>query len=75
MATACQSFSSTQIGETAGVVWKILSENGAMSMAKLVKAVDEPRDLVMQAIGWLAREDKLAFEEEGRSRIISLREI
>jgi hypothetical protein len=42
-------------------------------MAKLVKAVGEPRDTVMQAIGWLAREDKLQIEEEGRSRIVSLR--
>jgi hypothetical protein len=42
-------------------------------MAKLVKAVGEPRDTVMQALGWLAREDKLSIEEEGRSRIISLK--
>jgi hypothetical protein len=44
-----------------------------MTMAKLVKAVGGPRDLVMQAIGWLAREDKVSIEEERRSRIISLR--
>ena len=72
-ATECPTFCTTQIGETAGVVWKVLADNGPMSMAKLVKAVDEPRDTVMQAIGWLAREDKLVFEEEGRSRIIALR--
>jgi len=35
--------------------------------------VGEPRDLVMQALGWLAREDKLSIEEEGRSRILSLK--
>jgi hypothetical protein len=73
MATVCPTFNTTQIGETAGTVWKVLADNGPMSMAKLVKAVDEPRDTVMQAIGWLAREDKLVFEEEGRSRIIALR--
>ena len=61
------------IGEVAGEVWKALSENGPMTMAKLVKAVGEPRDAVMQAIGWLAREEKIQIEEEGRSRIISLR--
>jgi hypothetical protein len=61
------------IGETAGMVWKALADNGPMSMAKLVKTVGQPRDTVMQALGWLAREDKLNFEEEGRSRIISLR--
>ena len=73
MATASSTLCTTQIGETAGEVWKLLSENGPMSLAKLVKAVDEPRDTVMQAIGWLAREDKLIFEDEGRSRIIALR--
>jgi hypothetical protein len=62
-----------QIGDTAGLVWKQLSESGPVSMAKLVKAVGEPRDTVMQALGWLAREDKLHIEEEGRSRIISLK--
>ena len=61
------------IGETAGLVWAILSENGSLSMAKLVKAVGEPRDVVMQALGWLAREDKISIDEEGRSRIVSLR--
>jgi hypothetical protein len=61
------------IGEMAGVVWSTLSENGPMTMAKLIKAVDEPRDTVMQALGWLAREDKIDIVEEGRTRVVSLR--
>lgn len=73
MATASSVSCLAQIGETAGVVWKTLTDNGPMTMAKLVKAVGGPRDLVMQAIGWLAREDKVSIEEERRSRIISLR--
>jgi hypothetical protein len=73
MATASSTSSSTDIGATAGVVWKQLSEKGPMDLTKLVKAVGEPRDAVMQAIGWLAREDKLVFEENGRKRMISLR--
>jgi hypothetical protein len=44
-----------------------------MSLAKLVKTVGEPRDTVMQALGWLAREDKIWIEDEGRSRMVSLR--
>ena len=62
-----------QIGETAGLVWKALSEKGPLSIAKLIKMVGEPRDLVMQAIGWLAREDKISIEDQGRSRVVSLR--
>lgn len=73
MTTSSESDPILQIGQTAGLIWKQLSENGPMSMAKLVKAVGEPRDIVMQALGWLAREDKLAVQEEGRSRMISLK--
>lgn len=62
-----------RIGDTAGVVWNVLAEEGPLSMAKLVKAVGEPRDTVMQALGWLARENKIEIEEEGRRRIVSLR--
>jgi hypothetical protein len=61
------------IGEMAGVVWNTLSKNGPMTMAKLVKAIGEPRDIVMQALGWLAREEKIDIVEENRSRVVSLR--
>ena len=61
------------IGEVAGMVWQVLSENEPLTAAKLVKAVGEPRDTVMQAIGWLAREDKLVFVEESRGMKYSLR--
>jgi hypothetical protein len=30
--------------------------------------------MVMQGIGWLAREDKIDFKDEGRMRIVFLRE-
>jgi hypothetical protein len=63
-----------QIGETAGLVWRLLEANGPMSVSKLVKELDAPRDLTMQAIGWLAREDKISIDEESRSRVVSLRE-
>ena len=61
------------IGETAGEVWAILDERGPQSLAKLVKAVGKPRDIVMQAIGWLAREEKISVDENGRGRVVSLR--
>jgi hypothetical protein len=61
------------IGEAAGVVWQLLSSNGPLTVAKLVKATGQPRDTVMQAIGWLAREDKLNITDERRGRVIALR--
>ncbi|MBN2021662.1 MAG: winged helix-turn-helix domain-containing protein [Pirellulales bacterium] len=73
MTTATPTPCVVEIGETAGLVWKVLSENGPSSLAKVVKAVGRPRDVVMQALGWLAREDKVWIEEDGRSRVVSLR--
>ena len=73
MATAAPISHVAHVGETAGVVWTILQENGPLSMAKLVKKVGGPRDVVMQALGWLARENKIWIEEDGRSRVVSLR--
>lgn len=61
-----------QIGHTAGLVWHALAENGGMSLAKLAKQIDAPRDLVMQAVGWLARENKIQIVEQKRVKTISL---
>ena len=73
MATAMNQDCVTQIGEMAGLVWKTLDDNGPLSLAKLVKHIDAPRDTIMQALGWLAREDKLTIEETSRGKIVSLR--
>ena len=73
MATATTTCPIEQIGETAGLVWHALEEGGPLTVAKLAKQVDAPRDSVLQAIGWLAREDKILIEENGRSKKISLR--
>lgn len=73
MATMTHPSSVEQIGESAGVVWRILAEQGPLSLAKLVKEADMHRDLVMQAIGWLAREDKVTIEEEARTKVVYLR--
>jgi len=62
-----------QIGETAGFVWHALEKGGPMTFAQLAKNVGAPRDVVMQAIGWLAREGKIEVEETGRTRVVSLR--
>ena len=61
-----------QIGETAGAVWHTLLEHGQLTITQLAKEVDAPRDRVMQAVGWLAREDKIRVDEQARRKIISL---
>ncbi|MCE9546329.1 MAG: winged helix-turn-helix domain-containing protein [Planctomycetia bacterium] len=72
MATAPSPTSIEQIGETAGTIWRVLHEEGPLSLTKLLKEVDAPRDVVMQGIGWLAREDKITIEGDGRTRTVSL---
>jgi Winged helix-turn-helix domain (DUF2582) len=60
------------IGTVAGSVWHYLSENGPVTLSKLAREIEAPRDLVMQGVGWLAREGKVAFHEGPRSKTISL---
>jgi hypothetical protein len=61
------------IGTVAGHVWQYLSDNGAVTLSKLAREIDAPRDLVMQGVGWLAREDKVLFHEGKRSKTVSLK--
>ncbi len=73
MATLEACCGTVQIGAAAGEIWDVLETQGPQSLAKLVKIVGKPRDQVMQAVGWLAREEKICIDEEGRSRVVSLR--
>jgi len=61
------------IGETAGAVWHALKDQGPLSLAKLIKTVDAPRDQILQGVGWLAREGKIDIEETSRGRILTLK--
>ena len=61
-----------RIGEVAGQVWHCLNTIDSASLAQLAKQIDAPRDQVMQAVGWLAREGKISITENGRSRSVSL---
>jgi hypothetical protein len=72
MATVLSENGVEQIGAVAGLVWQTLDVEGPTSLAKLTRTIDAPRDMVMQAIGWLAREDKLSIEEGTRGRVVSL---
>ncbi|MCA9033993.1 MAG: winged helix-turn-helix domain-containing protein [Planctomycetaceae bacterium] len=63
-----------EIGSAAGKIWAFLNENGACSLSRLIKETDVSRDLVLQGIGWLAREDKLVFNKVGRGRTIALKQ-
>lgn len=74
MATANAACDVGQIGDTAGIIWHLLNEKGPLSMAQVVKQSGESRDLVMLALGWLAREGKIAIDGESRGRTVALRD-
>ena len=73
MATEILPHQVESIGTVAGMVWRHLTDNGAMTLSKLARDIDVPRDLVMQGLGWLAREDKIMFYEGKRSKMVSLK--
>lgn len=52
------------IGTNAGLVWSALNEGGKMSVKAVKKAtkIKTEKD-VYAALGWLAKEGKLAFED------------
>ena len=51
----------TKIGENAGLIWSAL-QDGALTLKALKKATKLKNDDLNLALGWLAREGKVAFE-------------
>lgn len=61
------------IGMAAGKVWHFLNDQGPSTLAKIAKDLGEPRDVVLQGIGWLAREGKISYSDgKGRTKLIGL---
>jgi hypothetical protein len=54
------------IGETAGKVWEFLKKHGEANLNQIKKNVRDDPNLILQALGWLAREEKLRIEKKGR---------
>lgn len=59
-----------QIGEAAGKVWRYLSEQDARSVSQIQRGTGLSQSLTYLALGWLAREGKVRFEQEGRSLLV-----
>lgn len=61
-----------EIGSVAGRVWHYLEASGPVTMTQLARDIDAPRDAIMQGVGWLAREGKVAFYNGTRSKRVGL---
>jgi hypothetical protein len=64
---------SNTIGETAGIVWNYLDENGPSSVNKVTVETGANKNDIQRAIGWLCKEDKLSIEMIGRAETLSLK--
>ncbi len=62
-----------KIGTNAGVVWNALHDGGKMTLKALKKATKIKAEKDMYAaLGWLAKEGKIAFEEADGETFVSL---
>ncbi|MCX5915294.1 MAG: winged helix-turn-helix domain-containing protein [Deltaproteobacteria bacterium] len=61
------------IGETVGKVWKFLDEKGEVTLNQMKNGIKADPNLVPQAIGWLACEEKLIIEKKDRFLTYSLK--
>ena len=51
----------TSIGSNAGILWHVLDECGKSTIQDMLKQSHLPTQEIYKAIGWLAREEKLAI--------------
>ncbi len=63
----------TKIGITAGEIWHFLENKEKVNLEDVIKNVDNPRDIVLMSIGWLAREGHIILEGETPHHVVSLR--
>lgn len=61
-----------QIGTAAGIVWRTLDEHGTLTMSKLKQQTKLPEPVVLMAVGWLARERKVAIAKVRNVMRVSL---
>jgi hypothetical protein len=61
-----------EIGQASGDVYRYLHDHGQVSVTQLRKELPLGRGRVDQALGWLAREDKIEFIQDKRTTFVSL---
>ena len=62
------------IGEAAGRVWETLGAKDEVGILQLPKILKMKSDIAYQALGWLAREDKITYHNRDGKVYISLSE-
>jgi hypothetical protein len=62
-----------QVGETAGKIWNLLSDEGPQTFPQLKKKLNGTGELLSFALGWLAREDKVDITQEKKIVKVALK--
>jgi hypothetical protein len=62
-----------RIGNAGGVIWHYLNEHGDATIRQLRKETKLSDQVLLMALGWLAREDKLVLTRAGSTLKISPR--
>ena len=63
-----------KIIKTAGSIWNALREKDKVEISRLPRMVNERTVIAYQAIGWLAREDKIEYHMKAGKTYVSLTE-
>jgi len=54
------------IGGNAGIIWRILNEKGEVPLSELKKTTQLDDMNLFLALGWLAREGKVGFDQNNQ---------
>ncbi len=60
------------IGIDAGTIWRHLSEKGILSVRQIGELTNYRDGLILMALGWLARENKIYFLEKNDALYVEL---
>ena len=61
-----------KIIQTAGKIWRLLQEKGELKISVIPRALKGKSIIVYQALGWLAREDKIRYRTKNDTVFVSL---
>ena len=56
-----------EIGTAAGEVYRFLETHGPSTVGNLKKAIGQKDAIIHEALGWLAREEKVTRETAGKA--------
>ena len=57
---------------SAGKIWNLLGDKGLVAVSQLPDLLDEKGEVTYQALGWLAREDKIEYVRKGLRMCVQL---